>query len=166
MLSPCWVVAGLSIAPEPSARIFRKGPESIGRKWAASTDAMQPQPLPGVGVLLRRVERRAAVAEPVGKKGHAPLGHQVHQKLTADAAQIPGDDVVVRLRTAPRILKVGGHRIRHGRGHRRAHVVGVLDLIVHDAARRAVRQAAQAFFAPGHQRRAGGVAVHWAEGGR
>ena len=47
MVSPCRVLVGLSIAPEPAMRIRRSSPLSTRRKSHPQlTAATQPQPLP------------------------------------------------------------------------------------------------------------------------
>ena len=47
MLSPCWVLVGLSIAPEPAISTRRSSPRSMRFMIQPQlTDATQPQPLP------------------------------------------------------------------------------------------------------------------------
>ena len=84
-----------------------------------------------VDVLRLGVEDEAATVVVVGQI-HAVLLEEVQDDLSAQAAQIAGDDQIIKRRRAAGVGEVGGQALVGRRSHGGAHVVGVTDALVHN----------------------------------
>ncbi len=111
----------------------------------------------GVGILFLKEDARAAVDQLfIGHVGFVAV-EQLHQDVPPDPAEVACGDQVVVGGGAAGVGEVGRDAGADGRRHRRAHVVGIFDLQVDDAADRAAGHAQRVRRGlPGQQRAAAG----------
>ena len=118
-------------APQLTALHPPHQPPAAHRRHAAAAAAAR------VWVLLLGEQRVAAVDQLAVGHLHAAALEQLHQQVAADPAQVAGGDQVVVVGAAACVLQMGHDGVVHRRGHGCAHVVRVLDLLIHHAPHRA-----------------------------
>ncbi len=98
MLSPCWQLIGLSIAPEPlsSTRLSSPRCHALHQPAAADRGDAPAAAAAGVGILFLKEHARAAVDQLfIGHVGFVAV-EQLHQDVPPDPAEIAcGDQVVI-----------------------------------------------------------------------